>query len=180
LHPETVVSRHFDPELISCTLGKDGAPRRAPVAATASRQARCGLALAGQASIGMPLAIADERDHEGPFPIRANHPKGWDAKPLAYVQRTLDMAAGLPGQHSTSIGLCTTALFSQKQLEVLYGIRCSASEIGEALVWTSRLHASCRDGRPILPATSVYLQCSGRLLPLWCIQPYSTEYISGF
>jgi hypothetical protein len=34
--------------------------------------------------------------------IRANHPKGWDAKPLAYVPRARDRVAGLPGEHSTS------------------------------------------------------------------------------
>jgi hypothetical protein len=33
---------------------------------------------------------------------RANHSKGWDAKPLAYVPRARDRAAGLPGTHSTS------------------------------------------------------------------------------
>jgi hypothetical protein len=34
--------------------------------------------------------------------IKANHPKGWDAKPLAYVPRARDRVAGLPGEHSTS------------------------------------------------------------------------------
>ena len=33
--------------------------------------------------------------------IKANHPKGWDAKPPAYVARKRDMAAGLPGKRST-------------------------------------------------------------------------------
>ena len=33
---------------------------------------------------------------------KANHPKGWDAKPLAYVPRARDRVAGLPGEHSTS------------------------------------------------------------------------------
>ena len=94
-------------------LGKDGAPLYRLVAAGASRKARCRLAFAGQVSTGMPLAIADERDHGGPFPTRANHPKGWDAKPLAYVQRALDMAAGLPGEHSTSIGLCMSRGLSE-------------------------------------------------------------------
>jgi hypothetical protein len=88
------------------SLGKDRAPLRGLMAAGASRQAPCRLAFAGQVPIGMPLAMADQRDHGGPFPTRANHPKGWDAKPLAYVQKSLDMAAGLPGEHSISIGLC--------------------------------------------------------------------------
>jgi hypothetical protein len=43
---------------------------------------------------------------QGPVPKKANHPKGWDAKPLAYVRTSLDMAAGLPGEDSTSPGLC--------------------------------------------------------------------------
>jgi hypothetical protein len=34
--------------------------------------------------------------------IKANHSKGWDAKPLAYVPRARDTVAGLPGEHSTS------------------------------------------------------------------------------
>jgi hypothetical protein len=34
--------------------------------------------------------------------IKANHAKGWDAKPLAYVPRARDRVAGLPGEHSTS------------------------------------------------------------------------------
>jgi hypothetical protein len=47
------------------------------------------------------------RNHtQGLVPKSANHPKGWDAKPLACIQRALDMAAGLPGEHSTSAGLC--------------------------------------------------------------------------
>jgi hypothetical protein len=58
----------------------------------------------------MPFALTFSQhrcqDHEGPFPTKANHPKGWDAKPLAYVQRSLDTVAGLPGEHSTSGGLC--------------------------------------------------------------------------
>jgi chitinase len=33
--------------------------------------------------------------------IKANHPKGWDAKPPAYVARKRDTAAGLPGKRST-------------------------------------------------------------------------------
>jgi len=33
-------------------------------------------------------------------PSRANHSKGWDAKPLAYVLRRQDMAVGLPGPHT--------------------------------------------------------------------------------
>ena len=36
--------------------------------------------------------------------LRANHSKAWGAKPLAYVPRARDMAAGLPGTHSTSGG----------------------------------------------------------------------------
>jgi hypothetical protein len=31
--------------------------------------------------------------------IKANHSKGWDAKPLAYVSNLRDMVAGLPGEH---------------------------------------------------------------------------------
>jgi hypothetical protein len=34
--------------------------------------------------------------------IKANHSKGWDAKPLAYVLGGQDRVAGLPGEHSTS------------------------------------------------------------------------------
>jgi hypothetical protein len=34
--------------------------------------------------------------------IKANHSKGWDAKPLAYVPQGRDRVAGLPGEHSTS------------------------------------------------------------------------------
>ena len=34
--------------------------------------------------------------------IKANHSKGWDAKPLAYVPQARDRVAGLPGEHSTS------------------------------------------------------------------------------
>ena len=55
---------------------------------------------------GMPFAVWAADVHNVSFPKKANHPKGWDAKPLAYVQRLLDMAAGLPGAHSTSNGLC--------------------------------------------------------------------------
>lgn len=49
-------------------LGKDGAPLYRLVAAGASRKARCRLAFAEQVSTGMPFAIADERDHGGPYP----------------------------------------------------------------------------------------------------------------
>jgi hypothetical protein len=34
------------------------------------------------------------------IPSRANHPKGWDAKLLAYVLRKQDTAAELPGTHT--------------------------------------------------------------------------------
>jgi hypothetical protein len=54
----------------------------------------------------MTFAKFDRSDTEGRTSKRANHPKGWDAKPLAYVQDALDMVAGLPGEHSTSVGLC--------------------------------------------------------------------------
>jgi hypothetical protein len=34
--------------------------------------------------------------------IKANHSKGWGAKPLVDVPRARDRVAGLPGEHSTS------------------------------------------------------------------------------
>jgi hypothetical protein len=33
--------------------------------------------------------------------IKANHSKGWDAKPPAYVARKRDTVAGLPGERRT-------------------------------------------------------------------------------
>jgi hypothetical protein len=38
--------------------------------------------------------------------IRANHPKGWDAKLLAYVQEALDTVAELPGAPHTPLEWC--------------------------------------------------------------------------
>ena len=35
---------------------------------------------------------------------RANHSKGWDAKPLAYIRGTPDTVAGLPGERSPLSG----------------------------------------------------------------------------
>jgi hypothetical protein len=39
---------------------------------------------------------------------KANHPKGWDAKPLTYVPQPRNRVAGLPGGHSSSSELFVT------------------------------------------------------------------------
>jgi hypothetical protein len=47
---------------------------------------------------------------------KANHSKGWDAKPLAYVSRRRDRVAGLPGEHSTSWWAVLRARLAKTQL----------------------------------------------------------------
>jgi hypothetical protein len=41
--------------------------------------------------------------------IRANHPKGWNATLLAYVQEALETVAELPGAPHTTSGLVRRA-----------------------------------------------------------------------
>jgi hypothetical protein len=50
--------------------------------------------------------------------IKANHSKGWGAKPLAYVPRRRDRVAGLPGEHSTSWWAVLRARLTTTQLRI--------------------------------------------------------------
>jgi len=49
---------------------------------------------------------------------KANHSKGWDAKPLAYVSRRRDRVAGLPGEDSTSWWAVLRARLAKTQLRI--------------------------------------------------------------
>ena len=60
--------------------------------------------------------------------IRANHPKGWDAKRLAYVQEALDTAAERPGAPHTTSRAVWRARFSKE---------CRAREAPPTAVYSS-------------------------------------------
>src|SRR5687768_1961617 len=49
---------------------------------------------------------------------KANHSKGWDAKPLAYVPRRRDRVAGLPGEDSASWRAVLRARLAKTQLRL--------------------------------------------------------------